>query len=240
VAGTGLVQPLQLGDQNNSNAYSLATFAEAGKRIFFIQDGGEGREPWALPLAPVECPLGLPAVEATGPDGARVDFPTFQRAGDVASSLPVSTSIASGSLFPMGTTQVTLTASDPAYPATTCTFSVTVQDTTAPELQCPGTVTMTFPAEVKVDYRPATATDAVSTPVLEYSIPSGSTFPLGTTSVEVKATDAAGNKSSCAFNVVVQAKPLGCGCGSTSPSAALAWLLALIPLVARRRQLSSR
>ncbi|WP_257459922.1 ELWxxDGT repeat protein [Archangium lipolyticum] len=240
VEGTGLVQPLELGEMNHPNAYSLATFVEAGKRLFFVNDGGEGREPWALPLAPVECPIGLPAVEATSPEGARVDFPAFQRAGDVSASLPVSTSIASGSLFPMGTTQVTLTASDPAYPASTCTFSITVQDTTAPDLRCPETVRVEAPGEAKVDYPPATATDAVSSPVLEYSIASGSTFPNGSTSVEVKATDAAGNKRSCSFNVVVQPEPQGCGCGATSPSAALGWLLALIPLVARRRLLASR
>ncbi|MGE0636859.1 MAG: HYR domain-containing protein, partial [Bacteroidia bacterium] len=49
----------------------------------------------------------------------------------------------------------------------------------------------------------ATATDACSTPVITYSPVSGSTFPVGTTTVTATATDDAGNTSSCTFDVIV-------------------------------------
>jgi len=38
-------------------------------------------------------------------------------------------------------------------------------------------------------------------PTIQYSIPSGSTFPVGVTEVVVTATDASGNISTCSFRV---------------------------------------
>jgi hypothetical protein len=55
-----------------------------------------------------------------------------------------------------------------------------------------------------MDYPPATATDGNSTPVVTYSRPSGSTFPLGQTPITVTAQDAAGNTSTCTFRIHVR------------------------------------
>jgi hypothetical protein len=56
----------------------------------------------------------------------------------------------------------------------------------------------------------ATATDAVSTPIIAYSHASGSLFPLGETIVTVTATDVAGNQSSADFTItVVEPSPTG-------------------------------
>jgi len=41
--------------------------------------------------------------------------------------------------------------------------------------------------------------------VVTYSIPSGSSFPIGTTPVQVTATDASGNTTTCSFSVIVNA-----------------------------------
>gem|GEM_PF-513094 len=49
------------------------------------------------------------------------------------------------------------------------------------------------------------AIDNCSGTVVSYSIPSGSSFPIGTTPVQVTATDASGNTTTCSFSVIVNA-----------------------------------
>ncbi|REG31993.1 ELWxxDGT repeat protein [Archangium gephyra] len=242
---TSFVYPMELSSSTSTGLIDFAPlsqtpplFAEVGKRLLFVRNGGQGRELWALPLAPVDCPSPALVVQASGPNGAHVEFPTIRRADDVDPALSITYSHASGSLFPLGDTPVTLTASHPAYPANTCTFSISVRDSLGPTVQCPANLSVDAPLGkdgVSIQYPPATAADAVSTPVLEYSHASGSTFPIGITTVEVKATDAAGNVTTCAFKVDVAPPLQRCGCGSTSPAAAFGWLMVLVPLVLRRR-----
>ncbi|MFL6509899.1 MAG: PxKF domain-containing protein, partial [Nitrososphaera sp.] len=115
---------------------------------------------------------------------------------------------ASGSTFPLGTTKVDCSATDKAGNKATGSFTVTVQDTTPPELTLPSAppaAEATSPQGAVVTYGAATATDLVDGSVDVTCTPaSGSTFPLGTTPVNCKATDAAGNKAEGSFNVIVK------------------------------------
>lgn len=77
---------------------------------------------------------------------------------------------------------------------------------TPPVLQLPASITAeaTSASGAAVPYT-ATATDDFDpSPVVSCSPASGSTFPLGTTTVTCTATDAAGNSSSGSFTVTVQ------------------------------------
>src|SRR5205807_9260408 len=72
-----------------------------------------------------------------------------------------------------------------------------VRDTTAPTLTVPGNITVnaTGPAGAVVTYT-ASATDAVTaSPTITCVPASGSTFPIGTTTVSCTAKDAANNVS---------------------------------------------
>ena len=70
-------------------------------------------------------------VEATGADGATVNYAAT--AFDlIGTPLPVTYSIQPGSLFAIGTTEVTVSTTDIYGTTVTDTFNVTVQDTTAP------------------------------------------------------------------------------------------------------------
>jgi hypothetical protein len=123
-----------------------------------------------------------------------------------------STPITSRYTFPIGTTTVTVTATDTAGNSSSGTFTVLVQDTTPP--------TLTLPPNQQVESNPpagstdpgaftATATDPVDpSPVITYSvgttgINSSYVFSQGTTTVTVTATDSAGNTSSGTFTVTV-------------------------------------
>ena len=96
--------------------------------------------------------------------------------------------------FPLGTTEVTWTATDGAGNQTTGTQLVTVADTTAPELTVPAEVTVEAEGELTVvDSGQATAADAVGPVTVTSDAPAE--FPLGTTTVTWTATDGAGNQT---------------------------------------------
>jgi hypothetical protein len=123
------------------------------------------------------------------------------------SPVTLSTSQESGTRFPVGTTAVTVTATDASGDSALCTFMVAVRDTTAPTVTCPDSITVQAlgPDGAAVAYPDATASDTVTlAPTLTWSQVSGSLFPVGTTPVNAVARDDAGNAATCSFNVVVQ------------------------------------
>ena len=72
-------------------------------------------------------------------------------------------SIASGTTFAIGTTPVTVTATDGHGNSSSLTFTVTVKDTTPPSLTVPANVTVEATGPMTpVTFAAATATDAVS------------------------------------------------------------------------------
>jgi len=117
--------------------------------------------------------------------------------------VPVSCSPASGSTFALGTTTVNCSVTDSGGLTATGSFTVTVQDTTPPSLNLPGNITVEAGKPAAVTYT-ATATDLVDGPVpVSCSPASGSTFALGTTTVNCSATDAHHNTATGSFAVSV-------------------------------------
>ncbi|MEW6379983.1 MAG: HYR domain-containing protein [bacterium] len=110
-----------------------------------------------------------------------------------------------GSEFPLGTTPVTVTATDSAGKSSTCSFTVQVKDTEAPRITCPGDMTVSALGEKTRVYFTATASDIVDQdPNVLCDHEPGSEFPLGDTDVRVTATDDSGNSSTCSFRVTVR------------------------------------
>jgi len=110
-----------------------------------------------------------------------------------------------GSLFAIGTTTVSCSATDPTGNTSLASFTVDVTDNIAPTLSLPGDITVsagTDPAGAVVTYS-ASASDNAGSASLECTPASGSVFPYGTTTVNCTATDAAGNTASGSFNVTV-------------------------------------
>ena len=114
---------------------------------------------------------------------------------------------ASGSSFPLGITTVTCTATDTTGLTTTESFTVTVNDLEPPVL-------VGMPGNISVDAAPGAASQAVN-----FAVPtatdnrgiqgvacghaSGSSFPLGVTTVTCTATDLSGLTASGSFTVTV-------------------------------------
>lgn len=146
------------------------------------------------------------AVEATGPNGATVNYGAAATQDAVDGAGTAVCSPASGTAFAVGVTDVDCDAVDARGNASTASFEVAVHDTTPPEI--------TVPAPITVE-----ATSAQGAPVsfsvsafdlVDESVPvtcdkqSGDTFPLGITTVQCSATDAANNTGHGSFNVTVQ------------------------------------
>ena len=141
-------------------------------------------------------------VEATGPltTVALVDATATDAVG------PVTITNDAPAQFVVGTTVVTWTATDGAMNSASTTSNVTVQDTTPPSIAFHADVNAiaTSAAGAVVSYTLPTATDLVDGSVAVTCLPaSGSTFAVGSTTVNCSATDSHGNTGYSSFKVIV-------------------------------------
>lgn len=171
-------------------------------------NGNVGTAAFAVVVSDTTAPaLSVPGpitAEATSAAGAAVDF-AVSATDLVDGPVMPSCSKLSGSTFPLGSTTVDCTVSDSHHNSRSASFDVVVADTTAPVLTVPGplTVNATSAAGAVVTYT-ATANDVVDGAVTpSCSTPSGSMFPLGSTTVTCTATDAHHNTSTASFVVNV-------------------------------------
>jgi uncharacterized protein YjbI with pentapeptide repeats len=109
--------------------------------------------------------------------------------------------------FPVGTTIVTWSATNPAHVTGTATQTVKVVDTTKPVFT-PTPTDLTFNAanatSTVVNYPLPPATDAVGVTSETCSPPPGSKFSLGSTLITCSAKDAAGNVGTATFNIIIK------------------------------------
>ena len=141
------------------------------------------------------------------------------------SSIAQTAGLSSGSVFPVGTSTVTYTATDGAGNTHSESFTVKVKDTQSPVISgCPTTITRSSGAGVctaVVSWTEPTATDNCTSSgslVWTKSHTPGSVFPIGTTTVTYTVADGAtpANTTTCSFDVVVvdSQKPVITGCPS--------------------------
>ncbi|MBY5956725.1 HYR domain-containing protein [Membranicola marinus] len=150
----------------------------------------------------ITCPADITVSNTPGACGAVVSFTAS--ATDNCSAV-VTYSQDPGTFFPVGTTTVTATATDPSGNTAICTFDVTVEDHEDPTITCPADITVSMDpgtCGALVSFN-ATATDNCSA-VVTYSQDPGTFFPVGTTMVAATATDPSGNTIVCTFNVTVE------------------------------------
>lgn len=115
----------------------------------------------------------------------------------------------SGSFFPIGITTMIYKATDASGNTKSCSFAIEIKDTEAPNITCPSNiVAANDPGDCGaiVVFSPPGFSDNCpgATLSLVSGLPSGSFFPVGTTTVIYEASDASGNTRSCAFTVEVK------------------------------------
>lgn len=115
----------------------------------------------------------------------------------------------SGFRFPMGNTLVTCHVVDQAANEQTSVFEVSVIDAQAPTFVAPRNVSATavascpYGTSTVVTYSNPVANDNCSVQSVACNPPSGSTFPVGTTTVNCTATDSSSNIATSSFTVSV-------------------------------------
>lgn len=156
--------------------------------------------------APVLSGVANLVLEAVVPEGSDAFFNAIAAQDTRSGVQTLEFDPPSGSVFPLGITAVTATATDVAGNVSTSVFNVEVVDTTPPTIKVmpPVQIVATGAEGSLVAYDPAIAADAASTPTVQYSHLSGSLFPVGQTTVTVTATDAAGLQAATSFVVTVQ------------------------------------
>jgi hypothetical protein len=187
-----------------------------GAGTVFVADYNNHRvQKWVQGTPPtVTTPSDQTVATNTGTCAATVTLTPFTVTGVPAPSVTISTNRPDGptltqnstaALFPLGTTEVTATVTNPAA-TITATYTVTVNDTQTPTIGGPlphQNALATGPAGATVIYPTPTVTDNCPDVSVTATPPSGSLFPVGDTTVTVTATDSAGNTATATFSVHV-------------------------------------
>ncbi|MEM7572752.1 MAG: HYR domain-containing protein [Bacteroidota bacterium] len=150
-----------------------------------------------------ECSAIFSLAAAMASDNCAISTISYSAAGISLDSINSGT-------FPLGNTLITASVQDPSGNSSSCTYQVTVNDTEAPILiNCnrdPITVNAAADAcGATVDYDDISVDDncpGASITFASHSL-TGDFFPVGTTTVNIQAADAAGNQADCIFEVTV-------------------------------------
>ncbi|MGB3085920.1 MAG: HYR domain-containing protein [Saprospiraceae bacterium] len=160
-----------------------------------------------LPI--ISCPGNLNFNNGTDTCGKKINFVTPTGTDNCAGATNIQTSgLASGSVFPVGTTTNTFKVTDANSNTATCSFTITINDTQNPIISCPGNLNFNNGTDTcgkKINFVTPTGTDncAGATNLQTAGLASGSVFPVGTTTNTFKVTDANSNTASCSFTITI-------------------------------------
>ena len=172
--------------------------------------GARASKTFTITVRRVPLVLHLPetiSLEAAGPTGASAQF-RVSATGVAQQHVAAACAPSSESVFPIGTTRVTCSALDAAGHRARGQFIVVVRDDEPPTLHVPGDLSGTSTgASGRAFAFTVAAVDRVDGQLQPHcDRASGSSFPLGTTTVTCTAKDAHGNAATGSF-VVTVAKP---------------------------------
>lgn len=155
----------------------------------------------------INCPSNIVAVNDAGLCSAVVDYTVTSGDNCPGATVTQTSGLASGSAFPIGLTTNTFVITDAAGNSTSCSFDIQVNDAEAPIISCPTDITVSNDlgeCSAVVDYVVNGSDNCPGSTITQTSgLASGSAFPIGITTNTFQITDAAGNTSTCSFNVTV-------------------------------------
>ncbi|MFN8295865.1 MAG: HYR domain-containing protein [Chitinophagales bacterium] len=139
--------------------------------------------------------------------GAAVSYSNSSTDNCSGQTITQTAGLASGSTFPIGTTVNSFTVTDASGNTATCSFTITVTDNEAPTISCNIPIAVNNDPNVcgaAVNYSNSSTDNCSGQTIAQTAgLPSGSTFPIGTTLNSFKVTDASGNTATCSFSVTV-------------------------------------
>ena len=146
--------------------------------------GPDGSASFSVIVIDTTAPvLALPAdlsEEAAGPGGVGISF-SASASDLVSGAVPVICQPVSGTIFPLGATEVDCSATDAANNEATGSFTITVVDTTAPDVSVPAPASYRRPIGRRPRLLLGRAVDLVDGNLRSRVTDSGETFALGET-----------------------------------------------------------
>jgi len=149
------------------------------------------------------CPGDITVCNQKGQCGSVVNFAEPRLSGDCVEAR-LTCSPASGSFFPIGITPVLCTATAGGRVVAECSFNITVLGNEPPIITCPANITKGNDhgrCGALVFFSP-TVQSCSSNVAVTISPPSGTLFPVGTTTVNCRTGDS--NAPSCSFTITVR------------------------------------
>src|SRR6185369_9886073 len=185
----------------------------------------------SAPDCSLDCPNNVTTTATTHGSGGGATA-TFAAPETVGTCGTVTTTPASGSFFPIGTTTVTSTSSTGSG---VCSFTVTVVDSPAPTISCPANITVTANEGQASAFVPdpngssssvGTATTTGDSPLeLSESREDGealtAAYPVGVTAITRVVTDPSGRQATCTQLITVHPNhilTISCPANVTVPS----------------------
>jgi hypothetical protein len=198
--------------------YAVDRFGNTTSKSAYITVTDQTAPAFVSPMTLLTPANAAGQVEATSPAGAYVEY-SMPGISDAVDANPTVIGMpASGSMFPIGTSEVTFIATDRFGNSASSTGNITVSDHTAPNippapgsdfriltpLNMNGHVEATSPAGAVVNYATPQYTDIADPGSTILGVPaSGSTFPIGVTTITFIARDRYGNTAAYQYNVTV-------------------------------------
>ncbi|XP_033101477.1 adhesion G protein-coupled receptor L4-like [Anneissia japonica] len=156
----------------------------------------------------IVCPENIDAVSEL--EQSNITWNEVNVTDNVDNDLGAACDPPSGSLFSVGSTNVTCTVTDAARNEGSCSFIVNINDTGSPVITCPENFFVRFEHDVDQHVHPVTwsdvnVTDNVDTGLRATCSPSsGSLFAVGSTNVTCSAVDLSNNNEMCTFIVTIK------------------------------------
>jgi hypothetical protein len=175
----------------------------------------------------INCPSNITQANDNNVCGATINYTITSTDNCPGETVTQTAGLASGSIFPIGTTTNSFKVTDASGNIATCNFMVTITDAQLPTITCNtfaivnatntfGEIEATSPLGAVVNFSLPTASDNCSSVSVVANPTSGSQFAIGLNTVTITAIDANNNASNCTASIVVVDKtpPLFTGCPS--------------------------
>lgn len=149
----------------------------------------------------ISCPANIVVNNDENQCGAVVSFAAT--ATDNFSDVSVRYSQDPATVFPIGITTVTATATDADANSSICSFTITVEDNTAPSIVCPENIVLSACEDTAIWSAPVASDNCTELVITQIEGPeSGATFENGTTTtISYEVKDKSGNTNNCSFTV---------------------------------------
>ncbi|MCB9232137.1 MAG: HYR domain-containing protein [Bacteroidia bacterium] len=155
----------------------------------------------------ITCPANMTVNAASGQCSAVVTYSVTSADNCPGQTVSKTAGLNSGATFPVGTTSNSYKVTDASGKTATCSFNVTVVDNQNPSITCPSNITLNAASgscTAVATYSVSSSDNCPGQTVSQGTgLPSGASFPTGTTPNTFVVTDAAGHVASCAFTVTV-------------------------------------